>query len=245
MNGLARTETVDPPTTVTHPVEEPLAPIPVPHPPGDDPYGRAPGSRRGSGAPQGAIEEVEGMTYAYRYEPREESPGIPSFPPGVRAVRGWRRRRSDAQILAAAAAIEVLAVATYEAALAAPGVAEAGEDLSDFLRATLHEHQEHLAMITGALNDVRGTPPRGIDLAPLASLDLARPKLGTPTAIVNLALSTEWRAAESYGADVANLADPAARKVVATILGAESRHVAVLAATQSILAATSGDHSHM
>jgi hypothetical protein len=183
------------------------------------------------------------MTYAHRLSPGDESSGALPTAPVARPLRGWRRRRTDAQILAAAAAMEVLAVATYEAALAAPGMRAAGDDLVDFLRTTLAEHQSHLAAITSTLSEVRGAPPRGIDLTPLASLDRARPTLATPTAIVNLALSTEWRAAEGYGADVGNLTDPGARKTAAAILGAESRHVAVLAATQSLLAA--GGHSHM
>lgn len=172
-------------------------------------------------------------------------PAIPAVRP-VRATRGWRRRRGDAQILADAAALEVLAVATYQAALAVPGVVAAGGDLVAFLRATLLEHQDHLAAITSTLTEITSVPPRGIDLGPLASLDHARAGLASASAAAALVYQTEWRVAESYGADIAHVIDPEVARVLATILGAESRHVAVLAATQALLSpADPSTTSHM
>src|SRR5580658_9763949 len=66
-----------------------------------------PGPVRTRRAPSGGSEEVEAMTYAHR-APRSDDVAAPiPAPVASRHVRGWRRRRGDAQILADAVAVEV------------------------------------------------------------------------------------------------------------------------------------------
>lgn len=146
---------------------------------------------------------------------------------------------SDVMVLQTAASIEVLAVATYGKALTLPfiGGHSANPVVKAFAMTTKGQHAQHLAAFNGAAAQLGGKQQKSPDPKYAPVVTKAVPTLKTPADVVKLATTLEMVAAQTYVKDCGILSSSAARKVMASIMGVEAQHVAVLQAVGALLAA--------
>lgn len=145
----------------------------------------------------------------------------------------------DAAILETAASIEVLAVATYGKALTLPfiGGSAANPVVKAFAMTTMKQHGDHLAAFNAASAQVGGKKQTKADPKYAPIVTKAVPTLTTPAKVVALARTLEMVAAQTYVKDSTALSNTSARKVMASIMGIEAQHVAVLDAVAALLGA--------
>lgn len=159
-----------------------------------------------------------------------ESPALAQQPP-------------DVQILQTAASLENLAVATYQAALSLPFVQAAPNTptgiglIKVFADTTMRQHAEHARAFNGAVTKLGGREQTQPNAVMLQVVNRARPGLTGPGPLVDLALELEQTATEDYVAGIASLSDVNGRTVMASIVGVESQHAALLRAAKALLAA--------
>lgn len=84
------------------------------------------------------------------------------------------------------------------------------------------DHQAHAAALTAAVKSAGGTPTT-------ATAKLEYPSLKSQADILMFAEKVERLAATSYLTDIGKLSNPALSKIMASILGVETTHVATLA----------------
>jgi len=149
----------------------------------------------------------------------------------------FANQNTDVQMMQTAASIEVLAVATYKTALTLPfiGGASANPVVKGFATMTMAQHAQHLQAFNAAVTQLGGKPQNNPDPKYAAVVKSAVPGIKGPLDVVNLAISLERVAAETYVADVENLSDVGARKTTASIMGVEAQHLAILLAVQALL----------
>ncbi len=145
---------------------------------------------------------------------------------------------SDVQVLQTAAAIENLAIATYGVALTLPfiGGASANAVVKVFVTTTRRQHVEHAAAFNASIRALGGIPQTKADPVLLKVVDRAKPTLTSAPKVVELAITLENGAAETYVKDAAVLKDVNAKDLTASIMGVEAQHVAILLAVQALLA---------
>lgn len=146
---------------------------------------------------------------------------------------------SDVEILQTAASIEVLAVSTYATALTLSfiGGSSANPVVKAFAMTTKGQHVEHLSAFNAAIAQLGGRKQTSPDPTYAKVVKAAVPTLKTPADVVSLARTLELVAAETYVADCSDLSNQSARKLMASIMGVEAQHVAVLDAVAALLSA--------
>lgn len=156
---------------------------------------------------------------------------------------------SDIMILQTAASIEVLAVNTYKTALTLPyiGGSSANKIVTAFAKQTMAQHADHLAAFNSASKSLGGKAQNSPDpkyvpvvTAAVAKITKDSPSAGT-VAVVSLATTLENVAVETYTNDMAYLQNLKAKQLMASIMGVEAQHVAVLLAVAALVGA--GDAS--
>lgn len=156
---------------------------------------------------------------------------------------------TDTMILQTAASIEVLAVNTYKTALTLPyiGGSSANKIVTAFATATMKQHSDHLAAFNSAATRLGGTAQNSPDPAYVPTVNAAVKSLsglstGAATAaVVNLAETLENVAAETYTNDMYQLTDLQSKQTMASIMGVEAQHVAVLRAVALLLTDNKAD----
>jgi len=145
---------------------------------------------------------------------------------------------TDVQMLQTAAAVENLAVATYQTALTLPfiGGSSALPVVKAFAMTTMKQHADHAKAFNAACTTLGGKAQTAPDPTLLSVVNKAKPGLTGPGPVVALAIQLETGAAETYVAYTSALSDLNARKVTASIMGIEAQHVAVLLAVQALVA---------
>lgn len=145
----------------------------------------------------------------------------------------------DIAILQTAASIEVLAVATYGKALTLPfiGGSSANRVVKAFAQTTKSQHMQHLQAFNAATARLGGTRQTKPDPKYAKVVKAALPTLKGPSDVVKLARTLELVAAETYVKDCSELSSRSARAVMASIMGVEAQHVAVLDAVGALLGA--------
>ncbi|MGH9121969.1 MAG: ferritin-like domain-containing protein, partial [Acidimicrobiales bacterium] len=165
---------------------------------------------------------------------------------GVLEVPAWAATSSpDVMILQTAASIEKLAVNTYTTALTLPyiGGSSANGVVKAFVTTTVGQHQAHFAAFNQQATALGGAAQNNPDPAYVGTVNSTVASLTGLTdaqalaKVVSLAMTLETVAAETYVADVTSLSSPTARQLMASIMGVEAQHVAVLAAVSALLAA--------
>lgn len=142
---------------------------------------------------------------------------------------------SDIQILQTAASIENLAVATYEAALGLPFAGSLPSVVQTFVTTTKNQHAEHAQAFNAATERLGGQPQTATDPVLQEVVNGALPGLTGPGPVVQLAITLENGAAETYVKNVGQLKDKDARNVTASIMGVEAQHVSILLAVQALV----------
>lgn len=149
----------------------------------------------------------------------------------------------DVQILQTAASLENLAVATYQAALGLPFIQSAPSTpaglglVKAFAEMTMKQHAEHGKAFNDAVKKLGGKEQTAPNPVLLEVVNKAKPGLTGPGPVVDLALELEQTATEDYVAGIPNLTDLNGRAVMASIVGVESQHAAILRAVKALLAA--------
>lgn len=141
----------------------------------------------------------------------------------------------DIQMLQTASSLEILAVATYQAALTLPFIVDGNAVVKAFAETTMKQHDEHMdafQAMTKALGGTVQTAPNP-KYAPI--VETAKPTLKAPLDVVKLAAVLEQVATETYLSDLAMFADTKARSLVASVMGVECQHLATLRAVGALL----------
>ena len=149
----------------------------------------------------------------------------------------------DVQILQTAASLENLAVATYDVALTLDfiGGASAIPTVKSFVMMTKDQHAAHAEAFNAAAKQLGGEEQNDPDPVLLDVVNQAKPTLTGPGPVVDLAITLEDTAAQTYVANTGALADKNARNVTASIMGVEAQHVAVLLAVKALVEANLTD----
>jgi hypothetical protein len=144
---------------------------------------------------------------------------------------------ADVQMLQTATSIEILAVATYTAALGLPFAGSLPKVVQTFATTTKQQHMDHQQAFSAAVRALGGKPQTNPDPVLLDVVNKAKPGLTGPVPLVELAITLEMGAAETYVAFVTTLTDKNARDTTASIMGVEAQHVAVLNAVKALVGA--------
>lgn len=146
-------------------------------------------------------------------------------------------QRLDVQILQTASSLERLAVNTYGAALGLPFVKNGNKVLVKFAQTTMAQHDAHrqaFQVQTTALSGVVQDAPNARYADTVAK---AQPTLKSMIDVINLAALLERVARDTYLADLAQLTDAPTKKLMASVLGVETQHLAILRAAAALVAA--------
>jgi rubrerythrin len=156
---------------------------------------------------------------------------------------------TDVQILQTAASIENLAVMTYKTALGLPyiGGSSANPVVKAFAMTTMAQHAQHNDAFNSAAAQLGGQKqtnpdPKYVPVvnSAVSSIVKMAPAQGA-LAVVELAMTLENVAAETYSNNCSLLTDATAKKITASIMGIEAQHVAVLSAVKALLSAGAAD----
>ena len=142
----------------------------------------------------------------------------------------------DTQILQTASSLEVLAVATYGAALTLPFIKDGNPTVVKFAQTTMGQHDEHRQAFQAQTKALGGTVQKNPNPKYKAIVDSAVPTLKTPTDVVMLAATLEQVATETYLSDLAQFSDAKSKALMASVMGVESQHLATLRAVGALLA---------
>ncbi|MDQ1433516.1 MAG: hypothetical protein QOF59_332 [Actinomycetota bacterium] len=144
---------------------------------------------------------------------------------------------ADVQMLQTATSIEILAVATYDAALHLSFAGSLPKVVQTFATTTKQQHTDHQAAFAAATTALGGKAQTAPDPVLLDVVNKAKPRLTGPVPLVELAITLEMGAAETYVAFVTTMSDKNARNTTASIMGVEAQHVAVLNAVKALVGA--------
>jgi Ferritin-like domain len=155
---------------------------------------------------------------------------------GLAGDRAEAQPDLEVQIFQTAASLENVTIAAYATALELPFIS-GDATVAKFIDAARQHHAEHrdafnarAEALGGARQDAPNPKYSGI-------VEAALPDVRNAAAVVNLGITLEQVAGDTYLADIARLDDPAARALMASVMGVEAQHVAVLRTVAALLAA--------
>ncbi len=145
------------------------------------------------------------------------------------------------QALQTSASLENLAVFTYKTALTLPYIANGNATIKAFAMKTMEQHAAHAQAFNAAAVKLGGKQQPNPDpvLAPtvknmLPALTAASSTTGPPM-VVKLATLLEQTASETYSKNCQLMTDAPSRLVMASVLGVDSQHAAILLAVAALL----------
>ncbi len=159
---------------------------------------------------------------------------------GIVARPAHAQAQLDVQILQTAASLENLAVATYGAALGLPGF-DANATVAAFAMTTMEQHAAHGDAFNAQAETLGGQRQDEVNQQAQAVVDQAMLTDASGNAnyegIVELAMTLEQVATQTYVQNVLQLEDGTAKELMASIMGVEAQHLATLRAVGALLAA--------
>ena len=141
----------------------------------------------------------------------------------------------DIQMLQTNSSLEVLAVATYGAALTLDFIKNSNPVIVKFAQTTMAQHNEHMMAFqaqTVALGGKKQDQPNP-KYAPI--VEAAKPTLKAALDVVTLAITLETVATETYLNECNQFTDKTSVALTASIMGVESQHLATLRAVGALL----------
>jgi hypothetical protein len=147
----------------------------------------------------------------------------------------------DVQILQTASSLEVLAVATYGAALTLPFIKAGNAVVVKFAQTTMQQHDAHRQAFQAQTMALGGKVQDQPNPKYKPIVDAAVPTLKAPGDVVKLAATLEQVATETYLSDLNQFSDAKSKEVMASVMGVESQHLATLRAVGALLAAGAVD----
>lgn len=143
----------------------------------------------------------------------------------------------DVRILQTASSLEVLAVSLYTTALGLDVIRTGNPTVHRFAQVTRLHHEEHRKAFQSRTRALGGTEQAAPNPAYKAVIDGALAALQTPLDLVNLAEGLEAVVTRTYLAHTPRLEDTAAKRLLASVMGVEAQHAAVLRVMRSLLEA--------
>jgi len=144
-------------------------------------------------------------------------------------------KKLDVQILQTASSLEVLAVATYGAALTLPFIKNGNAVVKKFAQTTRMQHNEHKQAFQAQTKTLGGKKQTKPNPKYAAVVTQTKPTLKTPADVVKLAATLETVATETYLSDLAQLSDSTSKELFASVMGVECQHLATLRAVGALL----------
>ena len=141
----------------------------------------------------------------------------------------------DVMQLQTAVSLELLAVATYGAALTLPFIADGNPVVKAFAETTMQQHDEHRQAFSAQTIALDGTDQTATNPKYTPVVEQATPTLMVPIDVVNLAATLEQVATETYLADLNRYTDVTSRVLMASVMGVECQHLATLRAVAALL----------
>jgi hypothetical protein len=141
----------------------------------------------------------------------------------------------DVMQLQTAVSLELLAVATYGAALTLPFITSGNPVISKFAQTTMDQHDQHRQAFSAQTTALGGTDQTATNPKYTPIVEAAKPKLLTPLDVVKLAATLEQVATETYLADLNRYTDVTSRVLMASVMGVECQHLATLRAVGALL----------
>ncbi len=143
---------------------------------------------------------------------------------------------TDIQILQTASSLEVLAVATYGAALTLPFIKDGNAVVVKFAQTTMSQHDEHRQAFQAQTRALGGKKQTKANPKYAPVVESAKPQLASPLDVVSLAATLEQVATETYLSDLSLIKNTRSKALMASVMGVESQHLAVLRAVRALLA---------
>ena len=143
-------------------------------------------------------------------------------------------KKLDVQILQTASSLEILAVATYGAALTLPFIKNGNAVVKKFAQTTRMQHDEHRQAFQAQTKTLGGKKQTKPNPKYAAVVTQMKPTLKTPADVVKLAATLETVATETYLSDLAQLSDTTSKELFASVMGVECQHLATLRAVGAL-----------
>lgn len=157
--------------------------------------------------------------------------GIVASPAGAQGAEDV-----DVMVLQTAASLENLAVATYGAALDLAFVKDGNATVKAFAETTMGQHKEHGEAFNAAAKGLGGKEQTEPNAKYLKVVQDATPGLTDYTAVIDLATALEQVATQTYVSNLALIKDTTVKKLMASVMGVEAQHLAVLRAAGALVA---------
>lgn len=141
----------------------------------------------------------------------------------------------DVQILNTASSLENLAIATYEAALGLPFIADGNPTVKAFAETTMSQHTEHSAAFNDQAESLGGQRQEDTNSVLTPQIEEAKATLTDPIKVAELAAMLEEVAADTYLANLALLSDGDTKSLMGSVMGVEVQHLATLRAVIALL----------
>jgi hypothetical protein len=141
----------------------------------------------------------------------------------------------DVMQLQTAVSLELLAVATYGAALTLPFIANGNPVIVKFAQTTMSQHDQHRQAFSAQTKALGGTDQTSTNPKYTPIVEAAKPTLLAPLDVVKLAATLEQVATETYLADLNRYTDVTSRVLMASVMGVECQHLATLRAVGALL----------
>jgi len=147
----------------------------------------------------------------------------------------------DVMVLQTASSLENLAVATYEAALGLEFIKNGNPVVKTFAETTMKQHKEHGDAFKAATKSLKGKEQNDPNPKYLKVVEDATPGLTDPAKVVDLAMALEQVATQTYVSNLSLMRDDTSKKLMASVMGVESQHLATLRAVGALLAGGGAD----
>ncbi len=141
----------------------------------------------------------------------------------------------DVMQLQTAVSLELLAVATYGAALTLPFIKDGNPVIVKFAETTMAQHDEHRQAFSAQTKVLGGTDQTETNPKYTPVVEAAKATLLAPIDVVKLAATLEQVATETYLADLNRYTDVTSRVLMASVMGVECQHLATLRAVGALL----------
>ena len=141
----------------------------------------------------------------------------------------------DVMQLQTAVSLELLAVATYAAALTLPFIKDGNPVIVKFAETTMSQHDEHRQAFSAQTKALGGTDQTVTNPKYTPIVEAAKPTLIAPLDVVKLAATLEQVATETYLGDLNRYTDVTSRVLMASVMGVECQHLATLRAVGALL----------
>jgi Ferritin-like domain len=141
----------------------------------------------------------------------------------------------DVMQLQTAVSLELLAVATYEAALTLPFIKDGNPVVVAFAETTMMQHDEHRQAFSAQTKALGGTDQTATNPKYTPIVEAAKPTLMAPLDVVTLAATLEQVATETYLDNLNRFSDVTSRVLMASVMGVECQHLATLRAVGALL----------